>query len=446
MGKKNKNDIESSIKKGKKGKVPFSFLGNTFDTINLEFVKRHIFFLILVSLAVKLLIIFVTTSVFHSFVDLFDIGYYFQHAIEIAEGQYPYINTDFAYPVLLLIPMTIALIPTLFFHNAMAFVYTFSFLMVVCDIITTICVYLVGLKLWNETAAFYSGLIYATAFSTAYFVITKYDAFPTCLLMLALVFTLYRKNMAGYASAIFGFFTKVFPIIALPFLILYNAKKSSLKQEIIAVAKVLVPVFVVLFLPLFLLRPDTLKIYVPIRSELGYYSNTVTFTIYSWIHDVFNLGISLDAISALLYIVMGLGILALLYAAYKIPEKKPKLLIKLLLCAIILVIVCAKVRSPQYIVWFTPLIGILAIDNIRKIILFYVLQALAYIEFPLAFGAFYTANQYTQPVLSGGWILTLVIFTLEYLVLFICVWYVVNPVEIYRNIRKLPTFPPVVLK
>lgn len=437
MGKKNKNDIESFVKKGKKGTVTFNFLNTTFDTIDLESVKKHIFFLILISLAVKLLVIFVTTSVFHSFVDLFDIGYYFENAVNMAQGQYPYISTDFVYPVLLLVPVTIALIPALFFQNAMAFVYTFQFLMVVCDLITMICIYLVGLKLWNEKAAFYSGLIYATAFSTAYFVITKYDAFPTCLLMLALVFTMYGKNMVGYAATIFGFFTKVFPIIALPFFVMYNAKETSLKQEIIAAAKIVIPVSAVLFVPLFLMRPDTIKIYIPIRSELGYYSNTATFTIYSWIHDVFNFGISLDTISTLMYIVMGLGILALLYGAYKIPEKKPELLIKLLLCAIILTVICAKVRSPQYIVWFTPLICIIAVDDIKKVFLFYVLQVLAYVEFPLAFGAFYTANKYTEPVLSGGWVLTLIMFTLEYLVLFVCVWYVVNPVEIYHNIRQV---------
>jgi hypothetical protein len=434
MGKKNKGDNESPVKKGKKGRVPFYFLNTRFDNIDEETVKRHISFLVLASVASKFLVAFVTTFVFHSFVDLFDIGIYFNHALMLTQGQMPY-NSEFGYPILIFIPIMTAIVPALIVQNAMAFVYSFQFLMVICDIVTILCIYFIGLKIWNERTAFYSGLIYAAAFSAAYFVITKYDAFPTCLLILALLLTIFGKEIKGYAASVVGFFTKVFPILALPFCVLYNAKGTSLKQEIMAALKVVIPISTVLFLPLFLLSPDTLKIYIPIRSELGYYSNTVTFTIYSWIHDVLKIGISIETISMIMYIGMGLGLLVLFYIFYKIPEKNPKLLIKLLLCAIILTIVCAKVRSPQYIVWFTPLICILAADNIKKIVLLYVFQALAYIEFPLMFGAFYTANKYTEPVLSTGWLLTLIVFTMEYLALFVCIWFVVNPREIYRKIQ-----------
>ena len=149
------------------------------------------------------------------------------------------------------------------------------------------------------------------------------------------------------------------------------------------------------------------------------------------------MGISIDTVSVVMFAGMGIGILVLLYAAYVIPGRNPKLLIKLILCAIILVVVCAKVRSPQYIVWFTPLICILAVDDIKKIVLLYVVQGLAYIEFPLMFRAFYTAIQYTEPVLSSGWMLTLMMFTLEYLALFVCVWFVANPMEIYTKIRTV---------
>ena len=122
-------------------------------------------------------------------------------------------------------------------------------------------------------------------------------------------------------------------------------------------------------------------------------------------------------------------------SAWRVPDKDPKLSIKLLLCAVVLVVVCAKVRSPQYIVWFTPLICILAADSFRKITSFYIFQVLAYAEFPLMFSAFYTALQYTDPALSQGWWITLMMFTLEYLALFICVWFVVNPREIAEKVK-----------
>ena len=414
--------------------IPFSFLGNQFDSIDKVTVKSHILFLVFASIISKLLVIFITIFVFHSFVDFFDIGVYLQHAFMPLQGQYPYGSADFQYPILIFVPMMIAIVPALIFQNAIAFVYSFQILMVICDIITILCVYFIGLKLWNEKIAFYSGLLYATAFSAAYFVITKYDAFPACLLMLAITFTIYGKEFKGYVTSVIGFFTKIFPVFALPFFILYNAKKTSIRQEIISAAKIAVPISAFLFLPLFFLNPDSLKIYAP-RSELGFYSNTLTFTIYSWIHDVFRLGISIEAISGVMYIFMGLGILTLLYIAYIIPEKNPKLLLKLILCAIILVVISTKMRSPQYIVWFTPIICILAIDDIKKIALLFLVQCMAYIEFPLMFGKFYTALQYTEPVLSSGWMLTLMMFTFEYLALSVCVLVVVNPMEIYSKIR-----------
>lgn len=439
MAKKDRSDGAKQGDRRRAAKRPFEFLSMKFDNVDRETVKRHILYLIAASLAVKILVMIVTTSVFHSFIDLFDIGYYFEYAVQLTQGQYPYVNNDFAYPILLFVPILIALVPALVFQNAMAFVYAFQFLMVLCDLVIVLCIYLTGLRLWSETRAFYSGLVYTAAFSSAYFVITKYDAFPTALLMLAVTFTVYRQTVKGYASAVLGFFTKVFPVLAVPFFILYNAKETSLRTEFLTAAKIAVPAFLVLFVPVFLLSPGTLKIYIPVRSELGYYSNTATFTIYSWIHDVIKTGISIDTISLIMYIIMGAGILAILYAAYKLPEKNPRLLIQLLLCAIVLTIVCARVRSPQYIVWFTPLVCLLAVDEIKKIAALFALQALAYIEFPLMFRAFYTATQYTEPVLSSGWMMTLLLFTLEYLAIILCIWSVVNPVELYRKIRNTQT-------
>ena len=439
MGKKKAEEGVSPRKKGKKGITPFSFLAHQFDDIDLQTAKHHMAILVLAAVLAKFAVALVTTAVFHSFIDMFDIGVYFEHVQMLVQGKLPFTSSGFQYPVLILVPLMIAYVPAVLFQNPMAFVYTFQSLMVLCDIVTILCVYLIGLRLWKERTAFHAGLIFACAFSAGYFVITKYDAFPTSLLMLAILCTVYRHEMKGYAASILGFFTKVFPVLALPFFILYNAKRTSLKQEILSAARVVIPISVVLFLPLFILSPDTFRIYIPVRSELGYFSNTPTFTIYSWIHDVFSIGISLDTVSAIMYIGMGAGLLTLLYVAYTLPGRDLKLLIKLILCAIVLVVVCAKVRSPQYIVWFTPLICILAADDIRKIVSLFIFQALAYLEFPLMFGAFYTSVKYTDPVLSSGWTITLVVFTLEYLALFVCLWFVVNPVEIYKRIRKAST-------
>jgi hypothetical protein len=208
------------------------------ENIDGETIKRHIFYLVIISLLTKFLVLAVSSV--YTFVDYFDIGFYLEHAVLIGQGQLPYIGFGFDYPVLVFVPILLAFIPAMIFQNPYAFVYSFQFLMVLCDLITLFCVYLIALKISNERTAFIAAILYATAFSTTYFVLTKYDAFPTCLLMLAVLFTLYGLTLKGYLFAGLGFFAKIFPAIAFPFLILHNMNKSSLADEIINVLKVMV--------------------------------------------------------------------------------------------------------------------------------------------------------------------------------------------------------------
>ena len=254
--------------------------------------------------------------------------------------------------------------------------------------------------------------------------------------MVALVFTLHGQTMKGYLATAAGFFAKIFPVIALPFIVLYNARDTTIRQEILNAGKVFIPLVAVLILPFLLFRQDIFNTYLPIRTGMDYYSNTVTFTIYSWLHDVFGIGISLDMVLMVMFACLVAGLILLVYTAWAYPKKDAKLLLKLILCSIVLVIFCVKVRSPQYIVWFTPILCILAADDIRKTILVYIVQMLAFIEFPLMFRTFYISTQYTDAALSSGWFITLVAFTLEYLVLFVCIYFIVNPGEIVRDSRK----------
>jgi hypothetical protein len=437
MGKREKKSAISSSVKGKKISEPFVFLGQAFDFIDRQTVKRHLSYLILLSIATKLLVLIATPSVFHSFIDLFDINFYLDHGIMLIQGQLPYINYFFDYPILIFVPILLALAPAILFQNGVAFVYSFQLLMVLCDIVTLLCVYFISLKIWDKKTAFYAGFIYATAFSAAYFVLTKYDAFPTCIFMVALLLTVYGLKMKGYIATAAGFFAKIFPVIALPFIILYNSKDTSIKEEIYNSLKVFIPLIVILILPFLFFGQNILNTYFPVRTGMDYYSNTVTFTIYSWLHDVFGIGISLDSVLTIMFVFLAASFLTLMYTVYACRQKNSQLLLKLVLCAIVLVIFCVKVRSPQYLVWFTPLLCILAADDLRKIILVYIVQLMAFIEFPLMFGAFYTSTQYTDPALSPGWFITLIMFTLEYLALFVCLYVIVNPKEIFRQVRSV---------
>ena len=415
---------------GKKRKIrsEFSLFGISCEGVDAAQAKRHLLLLGLLTLVAEFAIVFFTTSVFHSFIDYFDFQYYLQAAANVMQGQVPYAGFGFDYPPFAFIPIFLAIIPAILFGSAEAFVFSFQFLMVVCDIVIVACIYLIGLKLYSEKIAFTAAFLYATAFSVGYFVLTKYDAFPTCILMLAVLFTVYRRSFRGYIALVAGILAKIFPGIALPFVVLYNAKATSLREEIISFLKVGIPVAVVLLVPVLVLKPGIILSYISgslVRSAV--YVNTATYTVYAYLNTVLGIGISVSTVSLLMYILMGLILLFLFAIAYIEPEKDTRLLIKSLALSIFVVVFCMAYHSPQYVVWYTPVVCLLVADSLPGIILFYTTQAVTYIEFPLSFGTLYTNTTYTGASGTSGWYCALALFTIDIVTYLLLMYVAVRP-------------------
>jgi hypothetical protein len=407
--------------------------------------KQHLKYLIGLSLLAKISLFIVTVFVIGSNVDMYQSNYYYEHFVAIFHGDYPYINNYYEYPILSFIPVIIAWIPSaLLNNNILVYMVAFVALLIFADCITTMCVYLIARKIWNDSKiAFIAAFIYLTAISTMYFVMTENSTFASCLLMIGLTMVIYGKNFVQskvnvYVALICGYFVKVFPIIALPFVILYNSRSTSLKQEIISSLKVIIPVSFILTLPIIIFNPSSvLKTLLPTRMDIGYFPETLIWTLHVWVHDILHLSsISIDNVLVFVYACMIIGFLLLFYTAFKYKKQEPIMLIKFVACAIMILVLAYKVRSPGYIIWFTPLICILIADNIYKIGLFYIIQLLAYIEFPLTFWILWTNVEYTNPIYSTNWYLALLLFTLEFSLLIVLSWLAIEPVKIYNDVFK----------
>ena len=111
MGKKNKGEGTPAGNRARAEQGSVEFLSVSFENADKETVKRHLLYLVLASLLTKFLVIVITPMVFHSFIDYFDLQFYFEHAVKILDGQLPYIGYNFDYPVLIFIPILLALIP-----------------------------------------------------------------------------------------------------------------------------------------------------------------------------------------------------------------------------------------------------------------------------------------------------------------------------------------------
>jgi hypothetical protein len=403
---------------------------------------KHIFGLIALAIIMKIVVAVLTVYVFKSVMDPFDMSYYYDHVQMMFQGKIPYVDVAFEYPALSFIPMIIAYgISTLFGKGA--YYFSFQCLMTLCDIGIVICIYLITLKLWDNKKALYASILYATSISVAYFNLVRFDAYPSLLVMIALTYVIYNKNIGdktmSYCALIIGFWVKLYPIVVLPFTLLYNWKDEiSKKNDIIKIVKIFSVMGIILFVPFLILNYQSIiNTYSFIRPDTIDNATSFSFMVYSWFHDVCGISVALNVIQYIFIGVMVIGVGSCLYYLYKLKEKDPIILLKLIVCSFVLIYMSAKVKSPQYALWFMPMVCILAVDDIRKIIMVYIMQIIMFIEFPVMLGILYMTFQYHPPALSYEWYLALIFFTIEFIVVASCIGLIVFSKPVREKIEEL---------
>lgn len=347
--------------------------------------------------------------VFGTLADLYDFQIYYDAVENILHGQLPWAyGIEFYYPPLAFVPLLIAYAISLAGGGFLLFAIAMWALMLICTIITTFCVYYIGLKLYPEKTAFTAAILNATAISVAYYTLCRFDPFPACLAMVAVLATLYGSKVTGYLASVLGLFVKIWPVVVFPFLWLYNARDTSVMEEGKNRAFAFLLGGGILFGLMILGGYDRF---------LGYadrvYCNTVPYTVDQYLQM---LGIVIPSgITALLFRILTVVVIAgALYLMYRQP-KNITLMLKLILAVIIVITAFSQYRSPQYIVWFTPFAALLVADDIRGILLFIGVQVLAYIEYPLVYGVLYINEKYLS-----GW--ALVFFTVFFVMIGLLLW------------------------
>jgi uncharacterized membrane protein YphA (DoxX/SURF4 family) len=392
--------------------------------------KNHITnLLVLMSLSilVEIAVAYVTWIVFQSYIDYYDYLYHYTHVVIplFQQGLLPYLNYDWEYPILSLIPDTLAGVLAYLTNNFYVLLVFTIWFMVVCTSITILCIYFIALKIYNDNKkAFFAGVLYATAISVAYFTVCRFDPFPVMLVMLALLFTIRGDELKGYLSTILGFFTKIFPIVLLPFLVVYNIKNKNNPEKLISVLSAVgmfILLFAILALPIILMNPDALSVYF-LRTEMvkGVFVSTLAYTISAWS------GFPVTYLSKLMYVIGGLllAFLLLILHAYR---KDPVILLKCVMVALVAIVVCSQYHSPQYFMWFIPIAAILCVGDWVKIGLFYLFQVVEYIKFPLMYDNLFNNDHYLTAFHSQDWWTTLLFFTVEFVALILLVCVIVKP-------------------
>lgn len=369
-------------------------------------IKQDLLILIGLAIIMKAITILITL-LSNSLIDYWDMSYYFESAVRVMQGgQLPYRDFSFDYPVAAWIPILTAYV---IIPSRPGFFLVFVYFMLIFDMLTIIGIYMIAMQVWeSKRRAFAAGALYALCLTAAYFTMVRFDPVPVCIMMWAIWFTLQGKTVQGYIATLVGFLAKIFPIIILPFLVLWNAKGKDLKKEVI-VAGLLSACVIPL---VFFLGSVTGRV----GSGATVYANTPAFLLHMYTENILHLSVTVNQISMFLYVLAGMAFLALFWFFVK-ARKSPVMLLTTLLLAIFIIVFVARLHSPQYVMWYLPFLCLLVSDDLHLMIVLLFTQVLAFFEFPVFFGKLYTNAEYLSTVGSGIWTITVLFFTLEYLVM-----------------------------
>jgi hypothetical protein len=408
-----------------------SFLGCKFPCEDPALFRRHLFSLGGISIVTKFLVPFLTTYVFSSFIDLFDIGFYLQYANRVWMGQIPYVNFDFYYPQLSFITILVPFLVALFFNNVSVYVFTHQILMCCFDLGTTLLVYLIALRFSDQKRAFICGCLSATAISAAYFILTKYDAFPTFLLLLSFTLFLYGRESAGYAASAVGFLVKWFPVVAYPYYLIHDHLQGNGFRLLARRALIGAVIVLVFTLPFILLSWRgflfTYTYNAGSISQSRFLSQSQSLVFY--LDYIVSAAGGSPFFGKIVYPLMILIQLALLGIYWRIGSKNQQILCSFIFFAVLVFMVFNPVSSPQYIIWVTPFLALFLARSLLAILLFYAYQIWVYLEFPLVFNILYTNQDYNPFPAIGGIPVAFFFFTVKFALLAMILWIVGKQVQ-----------------
>ena len=416
-----------------KGKPETRFLGLPIRGTDRFTLRRHVLILAALSLVMKWFTIILAQNVFFSFVDLFDITYYLKFALRVFGGQIPYVQFSIDYPqgafVSILLPLLLVLftggMPALLAGDPMGYVLFHQGLMCLFDLGTVILVYLIGLRLYDERRAYFAGILYATAFSAAYFVLTKYDSYPTFFLLLSVALFIYGRETAAYLAGAWGFLVKWFPVLVLPYFLILDLKRGMEGKAVLRNLELSVLLALVFTVPFFVLSPEGFIRTYTINTQF----NTLAHGFMYYLDFIAKTLTGTTFFSAISLVLAALVELVLLAWYYRQPRTDHITLCAFILFAVSAFILTNKIASPQYLQWIAPLAALFLAGSALEALLFYIAQFWWFLEFPVLYNVIYNNIVGYGPADAGFPIIPFLFFTVKFALIFAILWVVA---------RKLP--------
>jgi hypothetical protein len=303
-------------------------------------------------------------------------------SLKMLHGQLPYVNFGSEYPPLALLSY---LLPALFFRSTIAYYVAFTVEMLLFDLFAMVLITRVGARLGISSTR--SLLFHALAIIAAGpIIVTSFDIIPAVLVLAALAFFVSGKSNIAWVLIGLGFLTKLYPIIVLPFFVLYQLRQKQYKQ-IAQGAAILTVIILALSLPWFLLNANGFLSTYGYHLERGLHSESTYGSVLLLgkvlglvqVEGIYNFGSwnlnspLADQLAGVSFLIMAglLGTIYLFYIRTILRETsnpvesaglKPTAtatLIQYVSAAILIFMLSAKVFSMQYLVWLCPLLPLI---------------------------------------------------------------------------------------
>lgn len=363
--------------------TPVGFFGVPLKGIGWQTLKTDLIILAFTGLVVKLLVISVALPALEQILTG-DMTLYYWYADSIFHGRLPYISFYAEYPQLFFIPLIIAYLPLLSGPDFTAFLFTFGTMNLLFDLGTLVCVYILAARFFGQVHAFRAGLLYATAFSTAFFIPILFDIIPTFFLVFSLCCFIHGKEMASYLSAATGVLLKWFPFACFSVFFISNLKNRRDMKNFRNGVVVSILAATACMLPFFLFNTgkfiETYRFHIvrlPEAHSLVYYLDTV----FSFFH--------IQGPGNLFLIIMVLAECLFLYWYFRYLDGSDLTLIYVLFLSVLVFFLCNKVMGTYYLVWLTPFLAIFLLGSLRHLVLFYAVQVVMFLETPVLLGIVY---------------------------------------------------------
>lgn len=325
-------------------------------------------------------------------------GIYFDYASKMTAGQIPYRDFAVEYPPLSLL---FFLLPRLAASTPEGYAIAFAVQTLLFSLLGLFVIVLVsprlGLPPWKSAVAYTVCLL-----AIGPIISRRYDIFPAVLVILALYAFLSEKHRCTWVLLAAGAMTKVYPAALLPVFLLYHCRNHPRRCILPAVLTFVAASFVIA-LPFLLVSPTGLLGSLTYHAERGIQLESTYGSLLLVLHKFgllslepsfafgsWNLtGTAADALTRMSMLLLPLSVAAMYWMVHrhlKSGAHSAQELVSWLLLVTIMLVATSKVLSPEYLIWFLPLIPLVSGRlNHWVWVVFIAISVLTYTVYPLQY-------------------------------------------------------------